>query len=194
MTDALDPWPDNHLPTLEASRVRLRWLEQRDVPALFRVFSNPEVMTYWSRPPMTGVGEAEQLLAQIHELYATRSLTQWGVALRESDEVIGTCTLAGIDRSNQRAELGFALGREHWGHGYMQEAVSRLLEFCFGPLGLARLEADADPRNERSLRLLERFGFVREGFARERWRVGGEVQDAVLLGLLAREWVCLPGE
>lgn len=182
-----DPWPGERLPTLDAARLRLRWLESRDVPALFRIFSDTEVMAYWSRPPMLELAEAEALLADIHALFATRTLTQWGVALRESDEVIGTCTLASIDLPNRRAELGFALGREHWGAGYMHEAVSRLLDFAFGPLGLARMEADVDPRNERSLRLLERLGFVREGYARERWRVGGGVQDSVLLGLLPRE-------
>jgi RimJ/RimL family protein N-acetyltransferase len=189
MTTETDPWPGARLPTLAAERLCLRWLEPRDVPGLFRVFSNVEVMAYWSRPPMTELAEAEQLLADIHELFATRTLTQWGVALHENDEVIGTCTLAAIDRKNRRAELGYALGREHWGHGYMHEAVSRLLDFAFGPLGLARMEADVDPRNERSMRLLERLGFVREGYARERWRVGGGVQDGVLLGLLARERV-----
>ncbi|MFV8751333.1 GNAT family N-acetyltransferase [Nannocystaceae bacterium ST9] len=182
-----DPWPDDRLPTLDAARLRLRWLERGDVPALFRVFSNVEVMTYWSRPPMLDVGEAETLLADIHSFYAARSLAQWGIALRESDEVIGTTTLFAIDRANARAEIGFALGREHWGHGYAREAVSRVIDFAFGPLGLARLEADVDPNNARSLKLVESLGFVREGLARERWRVGGGVQDAVLLGLLARE-------
>ncbi len=182
-----NPWPDDCLPLLEATRLRLRWLEPTDVPALFRVFSNPEVMTYWSRPPMIELAEAEVLLADIRSLYAARSLAQWGIALRDTDEVIGTTTLAQIDPANARAELGFALGRDHWGRGYAREAVARLLDFAFGPLELARLEADVDPNNLRSLKLVESLGFVREGLARERWRVGGGVQDGVLLGLLARE-------
>ena len=70
----------------------------------------------------------------------------------------------------------------------MSEALTALLEFAFGVLGLERIEADADPRNERSLRLLERQGFRREGYLRERYHLEGEIQDAVFLGLLRREW------
>jgi ribosomal-protein-alanine N-acetyltransferase len=185
---APNPWPEDRLPTLEAERLRLRWLEHSDVPALFRVFSNAEVMTYWSRAPMVEIAEAEAMLARVRSYYADRPVAaQWGVALRETDEVIGTVSLFQINVANARAELGFVLGREHWGRGYAREAVSRALDFAFGPLGLARLEADVDPHNARSLKLVESLGFVREGLARERWRVGGEVQDAVLLGLLARE-------
>jgi RimJ/RimL family protein N-acetyltransferase len=50
------------------------------------------------------------------------------------------------------------------------------------------LEADVDPRNTRSVRVLERLGFWREGLQRERYVVGEDVQDAVLYGLLRSEW------
>lgn len=183
----LDLWHDDHLPTLDASRVQLRWLDDADVPALFRIYSNDEVMTYWSRPPMRELAEAEALLAEIRSYFASRSLAQWGIALRDTNEILGTTTLFRIDTDHRRAEIGWALGREHWGHGYAREAVSRLLDYAFGPLELTRLEADIDPDNARSLRLAEGLGFVREGLARERWRVGNGVADGVLLGLLARE-------
>ena len=63
-----------------------------------------------------------------------------------------------------------------------------LLDFAFRDLGLRRLEADVDPRNAASIRSLERLAFRREGYLRERWCVGGEVQDAIFYGLLRREW------
>ena len=70
----------------------------------------------------------------------------------------------------------------------MGEALTALFGFAFGPMALRRLEADVDPRNENSLRILGRLGFRREGLLRERWNVGGEIQDTAFLGLLAREW------
>ena len=175
------------LPTLAASRVSLRWLTEQDVPALFTIFSDPAVVRYWSHAPFTGVDAAERLLADIQRLCGEGTLYEWGIALSASDEVIGTCTLASIDRRHRRAEIGFALASEAWGHGYATEAVSRLVDHAFGALGLHRLEADVDPRNAASLRLLERLGFVREGYLRERYHVNGETQDSVLLGLLRRE-------
>jgi RimJ/RimL family protein N-acetyltransferase len=70
----------------------------------------------------------------------------------------------------------------------MHEALTAVIDYAFGPLGLRRLEADTDPRNGASLRTLERLGFTREGLLRERWQVGDEIPDSALWGLLAREW------
>lgn len=177
-----------HLPTLDAPRVRLRWLTAADVGALYDVFSNADVMRYWSRTPFTHVDEARELLEAIEQAFAARSLFQWGIALRADDRIVGTVTLSHVDADNLRAELGYALGRACWGQGLMGEALAALLNFAFGELGLRRLEADVDPRNTASVRTLERLGFQREGYLRERWFVGGEVQDAIFYGLLRREW------
>ena len=108
----------------------------------------------------------------------------------ESDggQLVGTCTLAHLDAVNRRAELGFALAREFWGKGYMKAALRVLLNFAFGNLGLHRLYADADPQNARSIRTLERLGFVREGLFREHYLVQGHPQDALMFGLLKTEW------
>jgi [ribosomal protein S5]-alanine N-acetyltransferase len=179
---------DSRLPTLEGERLRLRWLTEADTDALFGIFSDPEVMRYWISLPFSGKTEAEQLVREIHELFPAGSLYEWGVALRETNEVIGTATLAYIDRDNGRAEIGYAIARPHWRRGYASEAIRVLLRYAFGEMNLRRIEADVDPRNEASIRTLERIGFKREGLLRERWNVGGEVQDALFLGLLRSEW------
>lgn len=178
----------SRLPTLTAERVVLRWLTREDLPALFSIFSNAEVMRYWSSTPLADEEAAGRLLEDIHESFRRQRLFQWGLARRADDLVIGTCTLANLDPANRRAELGFALGRPWWGQGLAGEGLRTLLRFAFGELGLNRLEADVDPRNSASIRLLERLGFRREGYLRERWRVGGETQDSVFYGLLGREW------
>jgi RimJ/RimL family protein N-acetyltransferase len=177
------------LPSLETPRLVLRWLEEHDLRALERIFSHPEVLRYWGGDPTPDAAAARALLQQIRDGFGRRDLFQWGIARRADDLVVGTCTLARIDARNRRAEVGFALGREHWGHGYVAEAMATLLGFAFRDLDLVRLEADADPRNERSLAVLERLGFRREGLLRERWLVGGEAQDSLVLGLLRREWL-----
>ena len=70
----------------------------------------------------------------------------------------------------------------------MAEVLPALIHFAFDTLDLHRLEADVDPRNTRSIRLLEGTGFRREGLMRERYHLNGELQDAVLYGRLRREW------
>lgn len=106
----------------------------------------------------------------------------------DDDRVIGTCTLAAIDVQHKRAELGFAVARAQWGRGYASEAAEALVTFAFRTLAMHRIEADVDPRNFASIRCLERLGFQREGYARERYHLNGEVQDAVLYGLLSSEF------
>lgn len=177
----------DRLPTLEAQRVRLRWLTEADVPALYELFSHPDVTRYWSWPAYTDIRQAEALLAEIHDDYRQRRLFQWGVADRETDRVIGTVTLWKVDEDNQRAEIGFALARDRWGQGVMLETLRLFLAWCFDELGFRRIEADVDPGNAGSLRLLEGLGFNREGFLRERWSTADGIQDSVFLGLLARE-------
>lgn len=177
------------LPTIDTRHLRLRWLTPADAAALASIFGDPAVCRFLSRPPLRDISAAAELQEEIAQLFAQRSLFQWGLAERESDLVVGTCTLASLSDQHSRAELGFALAREKWAHGYMGEALAALIGFAFDTLGLHRLEADADPRNDRSIKLLERLGFKREGYQRERYHVNGELQDAVLFGLLRPEWV-----
>jgi [ribosomal protein S5]-alanine N-acetyltransferase len=178
----------DRLPTIEAPRVRLRWLTDRDVDALHRVFSDPRVMRYWLTPPFPDRSAAVGYLGRIREGFASQELFQWGVARREDDAVIGTCTIFRIDPPHRRAELGYALAHDHWRQGLMSEALRALFRFAFDSLGLHRLEADVDPRNAASIALLARLGFEQEGLLRQRWQVSGEIQDALFFGLLAPEW------
>lgn len=178
----------SELPTLTTQRLRIRWLTPDDVPALYAIFRDPEVTRYWSQPPMRDEAAAEQMLVSVREFLEAGTLYQWGIERQDANGVIGTCTLAAIDLRNQRAELGYALHRDHWGCGYATEALTRLLAWGFTTLRLNRVEADVDPNNERSIRVLERLGFLREGFLRERWIVNGLIQDTAMFGLLRREW------
>jgi [ribosomal protein S5]-alanine N-acetyltransferase len=175
-----------HLPTLRAARVQLRWLEPRDVDDLFTIFGDPEVMRYWSTPAYTEREQAAQLLAGIERHFVARDLLEWGIADAD-DRIIGTFTLSSLSLAHRRAEIGYTLARAAWGRGLAGEAVGRGLAYAFDELALHRVEADVDPRNLRSLALLERLGFRREGLLRERWHVAGEICDSLMLGLLAHE-------
>jgi RimJ/RimL family protein N-acetyltransferase len=179
----------SRLPILTTPRLTLRWITSGDVDALFHIFSNTEVMRYWSTPPLADRAAAVALMQDIHDSFAQQSMLKWGVARQTDNRLIGTTTLFHLDLDNRRAEIGYALARDSWGQGFMQEALQALLSYCFETLNLRRLEADVDPRNKGSIKTLERLGFQREGFLRERWEVGGEIQDALFYGLLRSEWI-----
>ena len=176
------------LPTIRTPRLRLRAIGIEDVAELYAVFSDPEVVRYWSRPALTELAEAVAMIGRIERLADEGGLLQWGIVRADEDRLLGTCTLADIDLAHQRASLGYALARSAWGQGFAREAVRALISYGFEAIELHRITADVDPRNVRSLRMLKEFGFVREGLQRECYLVGDEWQDSVLLGLLRPEW------
>lgn len=186
------------LPTLRGPRVALRRLTETDLDALLEIFGDPRVARFLGIPLLEDAADARRLLRDVETGARRRTLFQWGLVRvrgEGADRVLGTCSLADLDRHNRRAEIGFALGTAHQGRGLMKAALPLVLDHAFGPLGLHRIEADVDPRNAPSLHLLETLGFRREGYLRERhWQEGegsdhpAEWQDSVLLGLLAKEW------
>ncbi|HNV60556.1 MAG TPA: GNAT family protein [Rhodoferax sp.] len=174
---------------LRTKRLVLRPLQERDDDALFRIFSDEKVMRYWSTLPWTSHEPARAMIAS--DLAQTsRDHLRLGIVLSQDECLIGTCTLFNVNAACRRAELGYGLGSFAWGHGYMNEALRALLDYGFRQLNLNRIEADIDPRNEGSARTLERLGFTKEGYLRERWIVGDEISDTALYGLLQREWKC----
>lgn len=174
-------------PQLRGPRIRLRGPRADDADAVFALFSDPAVMRYWSRPPMTQLDEAVASIAEMQQAFAERDKINWVIA-DKSDLVIGTCTLFCFEARHHRAEAGYALRSDLWGQGLAREAVSAMLDWAFRTLSLHRVEADIDPRNDGSRRILERLGFASEGVLRERYFIGEQVSDTEIFGLLASDW------
>lgn len=176
------------LPRLAGRRVTLRGFRQDDADALFALHSDPQAMRYWSFAPWTDRSQVHGYLARGIAARDPERMLCWVITQAGDDTLAGTATLFDINREQGRAEIGYALHPAYWGRGLATEAVGLVLGHAFDTLGLRRVEADIDPRNTASCRLVERHGFVREGLLRERWHVGGEACDSVVYGLLAREW------
>lgn len=182
----MNPFPPIRLST---PRLELRMLAEADIPVLFSFYSHPEVMRYWSAPPMTGLEQAQQKFREIQSGYQSGAALQLGIQRLSDQALIGACTLLHFHWPSRRAEIGYLLGRPYWRQGYIQEALHALITYAFQDLDLNRLEADIDPRNTASARTLERLGFQKEGRLRQRWIVNGEVQDTDFYGLLRSEWL-----
>ncbi len=173
-------------PVLKTDRLTLRPMTQGDAADLYAVFSDPAVVRFWSTEPWTSVASAEKAIAHALDAYREASEVRFGIALAETDVLIGTVNLHHFFGQNRRCEIGYALGSAHWGRGYAREALAAALDYGFEALDLNRVEADIDPRNDASAALLERLGFRKEGYMPERWFVHGEMADTVNYGLLKR--------
>ena len=173
--------------TLHTPRLTMRFIENGDQAALFRLFSDPEALRYWSSGPWLHIAQAADNIEQTLKAYADGGALRLALVLPDG-ELIGTATLYAFDRRNHRCEIGYMLARPHWGRRYMQEALAALIGYGFGALALHRIEADIHPDNIASGRILEGLQFKQEGHLRERWFVGGEVSDSVIYGLLRSDW------
>ena len=174
-------------PPLQAASLSLGAPAMKDLPALTAVWGDPRVARYWTGDPLSA-DECRAKLDGILAANAAGDCLQWGVSTEPTGALIGTCTIWKIDRGQRRAELGIAIGADHWGRGHARVALGRVLRYGFEDLQLHRLEADVDPDNAASLRLFEALGFRREGLLRQRWFMHGRWCDSVLLGLLQPEW------
>jgi RimJ/RimL family protein N-acetyltransferase len=176
------PLPD--VSTLTTARLTLRPLRPEDAGAMFAMYSNTEFMRYWSFPVMKRYEQAVDYVACRIQGSATQTEIFWAIDLAATHEMIGTCCLFNADPVSRHAEIGFGLHRPFWGRGYMTEAAQAAVDCGFDALNLHRIEAEIDPRNTASARVLERLGFIKEGLLRERWIIDGEISDGAIYGLL----------
>jgi ribosomal-protein-alanine N-acetyltransferase len=107
------------------------------------------------------------------------------IARTSDNALVGGLTLANIRRGvAQAASLGYWMGQPYVRQGHMTAAVRAIIPFAFATLRLHRIEAACIPSNTPSMRLLERSGFVREGYARDYLCINGIWQDHLLYGRL----------
>ena len=173
------------LPAIDTERLRLRRVERADLPDLLAINGDEAVTRYLPYATWQSLADAEAWYERMARLVESGGATeQFVIVQRESARVIGTCLLFRLDAASGRAEIGYVLGREWWGQGLMAEALRAFVAAAFEHFDLRRLEADIDPLNVASARVLERIGFVREGLLRQRYLSKGRLVDAALYGLL----------
>jgi [ribosomal protein S5]-alanine N-acetyltransferase len=164
-------------------RLVLRPARADDLDGIHAILSHPRAMTYWSTPPHQSLEQSRDWLAKMIAVHLPDGEE---LIIERDGEVIGK---AGLWRF---PEIGFILHPDHWGHGYAREALSFVLDRGFGVHGLTTVEADVDPRNVPSLRLLKRLGFRETGRKERTWLVGDQWCDSVYLALDAETWRARP--
>ena len=107
---------------------------------------------------------------------------------RRDEELLGGLTIGHIRRgASQSCMIGYWMGELHSGKGHMSAALQIATRHIFDRLNLHRIEAACIPENDRSIRLLEKAGFQREGYMREYLKIRGEWRDHLLYALVARK-------
>ena len=170
---------------LRTERLLLRPFELADVDDVLDYASDPEWARFLGKvpQPFTRRAAEERVARSVLESWETHPT--WAIVLNR--KVVGSIVLM-MDAGNETAELGYELSREHWGKGLTVEASEAVIDWGFRERGLAKVFAQADARNERSLRAMEKLHMSREGVLRSQSTARGERVDDVHYGLLREEW------
>jgi ribosomal-protein-alanine N-acetyltransferase len=167
--------------------LRLRYARTDDVPALFRLASDPEVTQYFSWGPYRQESEAAAYVASLPPKRVQGERLEFVIEHRESG-VIGVTGLSEFSTRDRRAVVGTWHGREWWGTGANRTSKALVLALAFEGCSLERVTAWCGTDNGRSQTALERLGFVHEGVLR-RWHFHhGESRDVISYCMLHEEW------
>ena len=174
---------------LESDRLMLRQITSQDASELYEIYSNKEVMLYFDdRGAFESMLEAEEMAKGYEEGLKNKWEIRWGIVLKETGKLIGTCGFHAISDYDKRVEVGYDLNREYWGQKIMTEALSLIFSFAFDVSDVNRIEAFVEPPNTGSRVLLEKLGFTLEGTLRQHEMCRGELIDIQILGLLRDDW------
>lgn len=152
----------NPFPELRTTQFKLRQLNRGDAEKIFKIRSNKDVAKYLNRPLATTLNDALGFIEKINEGINRNELIYWGISLKDSSEIIGTITLWQISEDGFKAEIGFELLPKFQGAGVMKEVVEEVIRFAFDEMQLSVVEGEVDSNNIKSIKLMERFGFVIE--------------------------------
>jgi len=175
--------------SIDSPRLQIRLVTRADLQDLMAVNGDEVVTRFLPYATWSAIADAHAWYERMEKIQASGTALQFVLIERRTGLAVGTCLLFRFDAGSARAELGYVLGRARWGTGLMHEALAALIDAAFGAMSLRRLEAEVDPRNTASGRLLQRLGFRREGLLRERWVTKGAPADVEVYGLLRDEWL-----
>lgn len=170
----------------------LRPLSRRDAEAWRRVRGrNHDWLGRWDATAPPGAGpRPASYAAVIRRLRASgRAGTGLPFVIEVDGEFAGQVTVSNVVRgSAQFASIGYWIAQEHAGRGIVPDAVARVIDHCFGPVGLHRIEICIRPENTNSLRVVEKLGLREVGYAPRFLHIDGDWRDHRIYAVTAEEW------
>jgi ribosomal-protein-alanine N-acetyltransferase len=171
-------------PTLTTDRLILRQVTREDVNEIFFLRSDEEVMRYIERPRAKTPEEAYSFIELINSNAANNSDIAWGICLKDDLRLIGYLGFWRIKPENHRGETGYALHPQWQGKGIASEALMAVIDYGFKTMKLHSIEANVNPDNLASIKLLEHTGFTREAYFKEDFYWNGQFLDSAIYSLL----------
>jgi [ribosomal protein S5]-alanine N-acetyltransferase len=171
-------------PVLTTEQLVLREITQADAPQIFDLRSDKRIMEFLDRPILQSQQEGIELTQKIIDAVQKNEGLTWGMTLKNETKLVGTIGYWKITKEHFRAEIGYMLHPDLQGRGLMQEAMTVVLDHGFNKIGLHSIEANVNPGNISSIKLLEKNHFVREAYHKENYYYNGKFLDSAIYSLL----------
>lgn len=146
-------------PELETERLVLRALQISDAKTIFGLRTNKEVNTFITRDLLNNLSEARAFIDFTTNLAQEATGIFWGLATKETDEIIGSIGLRNFAAGENYAEIGYDMHPNYQERGFMNEAFQKVLEFASQKMNLKTIEAFTHKNNIASIALLEKHAF-----------------------------------
>ena len=176
-------------PQLESANLILREIKLSDAEAIYRIFSDLQLLKYHDVEAFKSIEEAKYLIYNLSESFREQEVIRWGIAKKKDNIIIGTCGYSGWNKNRLRAEIGYELSRAYWRQGIMTKALSSVIRYGFEKMQLNRIEATVMLPNIASMKLLEKLGFQEEGILKERGFWKGNFHDLKMFALLKKDYI-----
>ena len=171
-------------PELTTKRLLLRKISTNDVNEIFSMRSNKNIMRFIARPLAKTKDDAFTFIQTIDDALKNNDGVTWGITFKTDSTLVGTIGFWRIQKEHHRAEIGYMLNDLFHRQGIMLEAIKTVLDFGFRVMRLHSAEANVDPKNVASIRLLEKNNFVLEGHFKENYYYKGKFLDSYTYSLL----------
>ena len=169
-------------PVIETERLILREFTLDDLPEVYELRTNQEIMQHIDRDKMKNLEEARDMVLKMQESYQACTGINWGITLKTSPVIIGGCGFWRIVREHYRAEIGYSLLPDYWNQGIITEAIHAVVHVGFHQVGIHSIEANLNPENKKSARVLEKNGFIQEGYFKQNYFYNGKFYDTLTYG------------
>ncbi|MBS1600994.1 MAG: GNAT family N-acetyltransferase [Bacteroidetes bacterium] len=177
----------NPFPILYTERLVLRQITFEDAPQFFLLRSNKQAMQYLDRPLAKTIDDVKTLIEKIETDLKNNDGITWAISPKDQPRLIGTIGFWRVIKDHFRAEIGYMIFPDFQGKGLMQEAIGVALDYAFTTMKLHSIEANVNPKNQPSIKLLEKNHFVREAYFRENHYFDGIFLDSAIYSLLSSD-------
>ena len=174
---------------LKTARLHLRKLHREDVESYNRFAGSEAVTKYMLWKPHKDVAESAASIEKTLRRCAEGKCYRWGIALRETDELIGIIDLLGFDEAENTCSFAYMIGEGYWGRGYATEALTAILDFAFQKMEIAAVKADHFAENLASGTVMRKCGMEYCGCVPKKYEKNGILHDAVCYRIAREEWI-----